>query len=61
MTPAEFDQAVRDLVAFMTYMGEPIQLERLGWWVLGFLAILFVFCLLPEEGILERRPLIWTG
>ena len=29
----------------MSYMGEPIQLERqrLGWWVLGFLAILFVF------------------
>lgn len=45
MTPAEFDQAVRDLVTFMSYMAEPVQLERqrLGWWVLGFLAILFVF------------------
>ncbi len=45
LTPAEFDQAIRDLVTFMSYVSEPIQLERkrLGWWVLGFLAILFVF------------------
>ena len=44
MSPEEYDQAVRDLVAFLSYMGEPIQLERqrLGIWVLLFLAVLFV-------------------
>lgn len=45
MTPAEYDAAVRDLVAFMEYMGEPAKLERkeLGVKVLIFLFILFVF------------------
>ena len=44
MSPEEYDQAMRDLVAFLSYMGEPIQLERqqLGVWVLLFLAVLFV-------------------
>lgn len=44
MSPEEYDQAMRDLVAFLSYMGEPIQLERqrLGIWVLLFLAVLFV-------------------
>jgi len=38
-TPKEYDLEVRDLVAFMTYMGEPIQLERkrIGRWVILFL------------------------
>ena len=45
MTPAEYEQAARDLVAFLSYMGEPVQLERkrIGIWVLLFLAVLFVF------------------
>lgn len=39
MTTEEYDRAVRDLVAFLVYMGEPIQLERqrLGIWVILFL------------------------
>jgi len=39
LTPEEFDNAVRDLVAFMIYLGEPAILERqrLGKWVLLFL------------------------
>jgi ubiquinol-cytochrome c reductase cytochrome c1 subunit len=43
MTDAEFDQAVRDLVTFLTYAGEPgrTQLERTGVWVLLFLVVLF--------------------
>lgn len=45
MSPDEYDLAVRDLVNFLAYMGEPAQLERkkVGVYVLLFLAILFVF------------------
>ncbi|MFO7594442.1 MAG: cytochrome c1 [Pseudomonadota bacterium] len=44
MSEAEYDQAALDLTAFMTYMGEPVQLKRqqIGIWVLLFLAIFFV-------------------
>ncbi len=39
-----FKSAVGDLVNYMAYMAEPIKLERehIGWWVWGFLAILFI-------------------
>ncbi len=42
--PEGYVEAVGDLVNFMTYMAEPSRTEResLGWWVLAFLAILFV-------------------
>lgn len=45
LTPAEYDQVVRDIVAFLTYVAEPAQLDRyrLGVWVLLFLAVFFVF------------------
>ncbi len=41
----EFDRTIYDLVNFMTYMGEPSRMEseRIGFKVLIFLAILFVF------------------
>ncbi len=41
MSVEEYDDAVRDLVAFMTYMSEPAVLKResLGIWVLLFLAV----------------------
>jgi len=41
MSPEEFDGAMRDLTAFLSYVGEPTQLERkrLGIWVLLFIAI----------------------
>lgn len=41
MSPAEFDHFVRDLVNFLEYIGEPIQLKRrqLGIWVLMFLLV----------------------
>lgn len=44
LSPAEYDEAVRDLVNFLDYVGEPIKLERqrLGIWVLLFLAVFFV-------------------
>ena len=45
MSAAEFDQAVYDLVNFLEYVAEPVAVKRqqLGYWVLGFLLILFVF------------------
>lgn len=45
LTPMEYDQAARDLTNFLSYTGEPVQLERnrLGIWVLLFLAVFFVF------------------
>lgn len=44
MSAVEYDNAVRDLTAFLVYMGEPAQLVRyeLGIYVLLFLALLFL-------------------
>jgi len=41
LTPAEYNQFVRDLVTFLVYLGEPAQLERrsMGHWVLLFLLV----------------------
>lgn len=43
MSPAEYDNAVRDLVNFLVYVGEPAKLVRyeIGVWVILFLVILF--------------------
>ncbi|MEO7245315.1 MAG: cytochrome c1 [Rubrivivax sp.] len=40
MTPAQYNEAVADLVAYLQWMSEPVQAERvrLGVWVLLFLA-----------------------
>ena len=45
LSPEEFDVAVGDIVNFLYYVGEPIRETRqyIGFFVLGFLAILFVF------------------
>lgn len=45
MSPAEFDNAVRDLVNFLVYVGEPAKLDRyqIGVWVILFLVVLFFF------------------
>ncbi len=44
MTPAEYDDAVYDLVNFLEYMGEPFaeDRERIGWMVFAFLAVFLV-------------------
>jgi len=52
MSVEEYDEAMNDLVNFLTYMGEPAQLERqeLGWKVLVFILImLLVFYFLKKE------------
>jgi ubiquinol-cytochrome c reductase cytochrome c1 subunit len=47
----EYDQVANDLVTFMSYMGEPAQLERrrLGVFVLLFLAVFLVFAYLLKK------------
>ena len=44
MTPLQFDEAVGDITAFLTWMSEPAQetRRRIGVWVLLFLGIAFV-------------------
>ncbi|HEY6529002.1 MAG TPA: cytochrome b N-terminal domain-containing protein [Cellvibrionaceae bacterium] len=48
MTPAEFSEVVADVVNFMAYLAEPgaARRQQIGWYVLGFLSILFVCVLL---------------
>ena len=48
MTGAEFDRAMYDLTNFLSYMADPIKVERerLGIFVLIFVAIFFVFAYL---------------
>lgn len=44
MTEVEYKRAIRDLVNFLAYVGEPAKLERqrIGVWVLLFLIVFFV-------------------
>lgn len=44
MTPEQFDNTVADVVNFLAYAAEPFHAEqhKIGWWVLGFLAVMFV-------------------
>jgi ubiquinol-cytochrome c reductase cytochrome c1 subunit len=51
LTPEQFDAVVRDLVNYLVYVGEPTRLEseKIGTWVLIFLAIFFVFIYLLKK------------
>lgn len=52
MSPPQYKEAMADLVNFLAYVGEPIQLERqrLGLWVILYLCLAFVvFYLLKKE------------
>lgn len=53
LSPEEFDAFVRDTVAFLAYVGEPMQLERrrLGVWVLGFLLVFGILAYLLKREI----------
>lgn len=45
LSTEEYDAAVLDIVNFLAYSADPIKLERhrIGYWVLGFLVIFFIF------------------
>jgi cytochrome c1 len=45
LTTEEYDQVVYDLANFLYYIGEPARIDRtrIGWYVLLFLAIFYVF------------------
>jgi ubiquinol-cytochrome c reductase cytochrome c1 subunit len=51
LTPAEYDQVARDLATFLTYISEPVKLERqrMGVWVLLFLAVFTVIAYLMKK------------
>jgi len=53
LSAEEYDQFVRDIVDFLAYVGEPMQLERqrLGVWVLAFLLVFGVFAYLLKQEI----------
>lgn len=52
MTPVEYDQAMRDLVGFLSYVSEPVQLERKA---LGVKVILFLLVLLVVSYLLKKE------
>ena len=58
MSEDDYKRAVRDLVNFLAYVGEPAKLERqrLGVWVLLFLGLLFVLIALMGVIILFNDP-----
>ncbi|QIK37046.1 cytochrome c1 [Caldichromatium japonicum] len=51
LSPKEYDAMVRDITNFLTYVGEPIKLERerLGRYVLLFLGFLFILTYLLKK------------
>lgn len=51
MTPEQFDATAGDVVNFLAYAAAPYQAEqeRIGWWVLGFLVVLFVLMYLLKK------------
>jgi ubiquinol-cytochrome c reductase cytochrome c1 subunit len=53
LSPEEYDQFVRDLVNFLDYIAEPMQLERqqLGIWVLVFLLVFGILSYLLKNEI----------
>jgi len=51
MNAEEFDGAMRDLTAFLSYVGEPIQVKRraMGKWVLLFIGVFFILAYLLKK------------
>ena len=51
LSEGEYDKAVSDLVNFLVYSGDPVQLERhaLGWWVMGFLVFLTIVVVMLKK------------
>ena len=55
MTHSEYREFTRDIVSFLVYVGEPARLVRykLGFWVIAFLFVLFIFAYLNKKAIWE--------
>jgi ubiquinol-cytochrome c reductase cytochrome c1 subunit len=53
LTPEEYDGVVRDIVNFLDYIGEPMQLERqrLGIRVIAFLLVLLLISYMLKKEI----------
>lgn len=51
MTPEQFDATINDLVNFLSYAAQPYRAkqEAIGYWVLGFLFILFVLAYMLKK------------
>lgn len=51
LTAVAYDNAIKDLVNFLVYVGEPVQETRkhLGVWVLLFLGVFFIFAFLLKK------------
>jgi len=52
MSEAEYDSAVRDLVNYMVYMGEPAKLVRYKW---GVIVLIFLFILFIPAYALKKE------
>ncbi len=52
LNEAEYDQFVKDLVGFLTYMGEPAKLHR---WALGPMVLAFLFVFLIITYLLKKE------
>jgi ubiquinol-cytochrome c reductase cytochrome c1 subunit len=51
LTPAEYDEKIKNLVTFLAYSANPVKLEsqRIGTYVLLFLAVFFIFAYLLKR------------
>ncbi len=51
LSSSEYDNAVRDIVNFLEYSGDPVKLERhaLGWWVMAFLVLFTIVVVLLKK------------
>ena len=56
LTPEQYDQVAMDLTNFLSYIAEPVQLERrdLGLKVIGFLILFFLFAFMLKREIWKK-------
>jgi ubiquinol-cytochrome c reductase cytochrome c1 subunit len=52
LSPKEFDKMINDLVNFLVYVGEPVQLERIS---MGKYVLFFIFMLLLLSYLLKKE------
>ena len=56
LTPEQYDQVAMDLTNFLSYIAEPVQLERrdLGLKVIGFLILFFLFAFMLKREVWKK-------